>query len=725
MSDDLLLPLDVPTPAGTPPLVVGLDDERALDPSLVGAKAANLACAAVAGMHVVPGEVLTTSATSATSKTGASRVLGAASEPASVVLDERVLEMLDGMWVRVSEYGRHQLAVRSSSTVEDLGESSMAGRFTSVIGVACRDEFIAAVHTVLTSAAGAALADGVAARPMAVLVQRVIHPVCGGVMFGVDPISGDRRLIVVEVSRVGPEAVVGGGVSGALATLNRRGRIVDADEQAAALLPRRLRRRLVRLASRTTGRFAQPQDVEWAVDHDGSLWLLQTRPVTAVAAPAKAAGPLLGPGPFGETFPLPLRRLELDLWLAPASDAVREVMTLLGLTSKARLRASPVLTSVEGWAVCDLDLVGLAERRGGWRSLAPLPAYRHVRAAWRVGALRGTLPTAARRLGQRTTAELSMIGPLGGQDEAQLIALLRRARGVLISLHAHQMLSAILMPDESGASLAASATSLLRQGCADGLDDAEIVARHPMTLGLLPPRIGGLPMPTVPDCSPLDVVVAQGVVAQGVDELVTRDALRLWCRLVQELTARVAAELERRLIDASRLPESCIAHLTLAELEAIVGGGGELPADLPSRAAEPDAAPVPHEFHLGEGGEIVPQQQRTGRGRLGGRGAGGGRAVGPVVHDADGPIPPGAVLVVGSLDPRLAPVIGRLGGLVAETGSVLSHLAILAREHHVATVVGVPDARRRFPPGIELAIDGSTGEVRQTISRTTGKGARR
>ena len=643
-------------------------------------------------------------------------MVGAASEPASVVIDERVLELLDGMWGRVTDHGRHQLAVRSSSTVEDLGASSMAGRFTSVIGVASRDEFVAAVHTVLASAAGAALADGVAARPMAVLVQRVIHPVCGGVMFGVDPISGDRRHIVVEVSRLGPEAVVGGGVSGALATLTHRGRIVDADEQATALLPLRLRRRLVRLASRTTARFAHPQDVEWAVDHDGSLWLLQTRPVTAVAAPVNARGPLIGPGPFGETFPLPLRPLELDLWLAPASDAVREVMTLLGLTSKSRLRDSPVLTSVEGWAVCDLDLIGLAERRGGWRSLAPLPAYRHVRAAWRVGALRGTLPTAARRLGQRTAAELSMIEPLGEQDDAQLVALLRRARAVLLSLHAHQMLCAILLPDESGASLAASATSLLRQGRADRLDDAEIIARHPMTLGLLPPRIGGLPMPSVPDCSPLDVVVAQGI-----DELVTRDALRLWCRLVQELTARVAAELERRLVDASRLPEPCIAHLTLAELEAVVGGGGALPTDLPSRAAEPDAAPVPHTFHLGERGEIVPQQQRTGRGRLGGRGAGGGRAVGPVVHDADGPIPPGAILVVGSLDPRLAPLIGRIGGLVAETGSVLSHLAILAREQHVATVVGVPDARRRFPPGTELAIDGSTGEVRTT----TGKGARR
>jgi len=194
---------------------------------------------------------------------------------------------------------------------------------------------------------------------------------------------------------------------------------------------------------------------------------------------------------------------------------------------------------------------------------------------------------------------------------------------------------------------------------------------------------------------------------------------------VQELTARVAAELERRLVDASMLPESGIAQLTLAELEAVVGGGGALPADLPARVAEPEPAPVPHAFHLGEGGEIVPQQQRTDRGRLGGRGAGGGRAVGPVVHDPDGPIPPGAILVVSSLDPRLAPVIGQLGGLVAETGSVLSHLAILAREQHVATVVGVPEACRRFPPGIELAIDGSTGELRQTIRQTTGRGARR
>jgi rifampicin phosphotransferase len=93
-----------------------------------------------------------------------------------------------------------------------------------------------------------------------------------------------------------------------------------------------------------------------------------------------------------------------------------------------------------------------------------------------------------------------------------------------------------------------------------------------------------------------------------------------------------------------------------------------------------------------------------------GTGAGGGRGAGTVAH---GSAPrPGSVLVVGTLDPRLAPVLPTLAGLVAATGSPLSHLAILAREHGVPTVVGVPGAPDRFPPGTELLVDGATGEVR-------------
>jgi len=73
----------------------------------------------------------------------------------------------------------------------------------------------------------------------------------------------------------------------------------------------------------------------------------------------------------------------------------------------------------------------------------------------------------------------------------------------------------------------------------------------------------------------------------------------------------------------------------------------------------------------------------------------------------------GKVLVVRALDPSLAARLPGLAGLVAESGSTLSHLAILAREHHVPTVVAVHDALHRFPPGCRLLVDGSSGEIRQ------------
>ena len=56
--------------------------------------------------------------------------------------------------------------------------------------------------------------------------------------------------------------------------------------------------------------------------------------------------------------------------------------------------------------------------------------------------------------------------------------------------------------------------------------------------------------------------------------------------------------------------------------------------------------------------------------------------------------------------PAPRPVIPRLAGLVAETGSPLSHLAILAREHGVATVVGFADATSRLRPGEVVTVDG-------------------
>ena len=90
----------------------------------------------------------------------------------------------------------------------------------------------------------------------------------------------------------------------------------------------------------------------------------------------------------------------------------------------------------------------------------------------------------------------------------------------------------------------------------------------------------------------------------------------------------------------------------------------------------------------------------------------GGRGEGPVVHcDSTCTPGPGDVLVVRTLDPSLAAYLPGLGGLVAETGSTLSHLAILAREYDVPTVVGVHDALHRSPVGTRVVVDGATGEL--------------
>jgi pyruvate,water dikinase len=69
------------------------------------------------------------------------------------------------------------------------------------------------------------------------------------------------------------------------------------------------------------------------------------------------------------------------------------------------------------------------------------------------------------------------------------------------------------------------------------------------------------------------------------------------------------------------------------------------------------------------------------------------------------------VLVTTTLTPGLAPLLTRLDGIVAATGSVLSHLAILAREAGVATVVGYANAARDLPEGVEVLVDGETGRV--------------
>jgi pyruvate,water dikinase len=660
----------------TASLIVELTDPQAEDATLVGAKAASLARARRAGLPVMPGWVVTVAGVQAINDLGGCRA---------------VSDVLRGRYER--DDGT-RLVVRSSSTVEDRENSSMAGQFTSVLDVSGWEAFGASVCTVIASARTVEAANS----PIAVLVQPLLEPVAGGVMFGIDPVTGRQDRCVVAAVPGGPDKLVSGEVDGAYYELTSRGRVVEAIDPIPELRKKDLRA-LAHLSKQVTRVFGAPQDVEWAIDGERGLVLLQSRPVTAAATTAD--GPIWGRASVAETFPEPLARLEADLWVPPLADGVRTALRLAGITIP-HARDRELVTTIGGWVVMDLDAIGAAKkRRAVLARLDPRPGARRLRAAWRVGRLRNLLPLLAAEAIADADARLDEVPPVQELTDGQLFGLLRTITPVLNALHAQEVLCGLLVDarasESGGATGSAMAVWALAHGRADNLSDDAIIGRWPAVLALVPPHVG--PRSALPPMEGSRPVLPRPFAD---DMLAAREQLRMRIRWVQELGARAAFALGTRLERAGvlRRAEDVRAY-TLDDLDAAWRTGA---------AAEPEPQPEiptpPEQFRLAEDGSIVPLRDTSGAAA---RGVSAGRHRG-VVRDPGDP-QSGDILVVGSLDPTLAPQLPGLGALVAETGSVLSHLAILAREHGIPTVVGATGAVERFPPGTEIVVDGSTGDI--------------
>jgi phosphohistidine swiveling domain-containing protein len=673
------------TTVGISELVVGLMDPACLDADLVGGKAAALARAAQAGLPVLDARVLTTTFTAEID-----RGADLAGHPA-------IAQVL-------ARFGDLPMVVRSSSTAEDLAASSMAGRFESVLNVVGGDEFVAAVRTVLDSrqraAEGSELADD---HPIAVLVQKFMPAQTGGVLFGVDPVSGRSDRLVVAAGEH-PEEIVSGTASGVRNELDHSGGRTD---KGGPTLRSALRRDLAALAERTAEVFGGPQDMEWMVDAEGTLLLLQSRPVTTLVR-GVPAGPFYGPGPVAETFPDPLSILERDLWVPPLRKAMREALVLSGTCRAEDLEGLPVVVAPGGRVAVDLEITGEVRprKRSLWNRVNPVPAARRLRSAWHIGRLRAALPEIALDLAERTDHELRGVPDVVDLTDRQLVSMLGRCRHLLMSLHAHEILMGLLvdrdLPEVTGASVA---LRVLSEGRRDGRDDADIVAENPIVLALVPPRVG--PRAQLPETTPeLLPPAARRDERAGVAGL-RREALRLRVRWVQELTALAAWEMGVRMAAAGQIPSPQAAcHMHLEDLRLVFLRWREASRLHP---ADDDVGPLPGTFQLSDlGMPIAVHRQGFADEAVG---AGGGLGRGVVTHDIDDP-PRGSILVVTTLRPELAPKLERLGGLVAETGSPLAHLAILAREAGLPTVVGVADAVNRFPEGLEIELDGHTGQIK-------------
>jgi phosphohistidine swiveling domain-containing protein len=230
---------------------------------LVGGKAAGLGALMAAGERVPGGFCLTTEAYRA----------GAIPERAVMAAYEHL--------------GGGPVAVRSSATAEDLPGASFAGQQDTVLDVEGEDALVEAIRQCWDSlgserAAAYRAGQGLEAGDlaMAVVVQAMIAPTAAGVMFTANPLTGTRTETVID-------AVPGLGTGVVDGTTDTDHYVVPGhgplpEHQAhGCLSPDRLRE-LQQTGLRVQRALGSPQDIEFAYDGQGALWLLQSRPITTL-----------------------------------------------------------------------------------------------------------------------------------------------------------------------------------------------------------------------------------------------------------------------------------------------------------------------------------------------------------------------------------------------------------------------------------------------------------
>jgi len=204
------------------------------------------------------------------------------------------------------------LAVRSSATTEDAEDASFAGLQDTYLWVTGAE---AALHSVRSCWASIYSVPSIAYRrkrlipenkvAMAVVVQRMVDARSSGVMFTRSPLTGDRSVITIEGAWGLGSAVVSGEVTPdrfVIAKITGEITVREIRDKHVRHAPaldggtrevtnsEELRRvpcvsdeeldALKEIACKVERHYGRPQDIEWAIDHSGKIFLLQSRPET-------------------------------------------------------------------------------------------------------------------------------------------------------------------------------------------------------------------------------------------------------------------------------------------------------------------------------------------------------------------------------------------------------------------------------------------------------------
>ena len=331
--------------------IVGFEDSQALDPQIVGRKFASLARAAREGFAVPEAVAIITKAHG--------HFLATESWPDG--LREEVIEAARRLDIRQG------VSIRSSATREDLAGQSFAGQYRSFLEVDSEREILRRIEECWESAGSETVRSYLRAvnlqgsdteTPLlAVIVQRMVNSAVAGVAFSRNPLRPDRDEMVIEAVKGHAESLVSGHRSPCRARVHLDGRVsVESGSPSNLRLSRKTPwREIAGLLKRLEKSYGgEALDMEWAVDRGKTLWLLQVRPITALASEEVLP-------PAGAWT----RKIADDLWADRLEPFMAEVMLShaprFDLSRIARLAGItpvlPALTVINGYLYLNCDSI--------------------------------------------------------------------------------------------------------------------------------------------------------------------------------------------------------------------------------------------------------------------------------------------------------------------------------------------------------------------------------
>ncbi|MGW8186752.1 MAG: PEP/pyruvate-binding domain-containing protein, partial [Desulfobacterales bacterium] len=298
--------------------LVQFNDSRALDPGVVGRKFASLARASRLGFAVPSAAAITT-------------------EAHRFFFSNR--RWPDGLAAEVKAAGdmlglSRGLSIRSSAVREDLEDQSFAGQYRSFLRVENGDDLRDKIEKCWLSAEEENVRSYLMAGDrkkttgeiplMGVVLQRMVHAAAAGVAFGRNPLNPARDEIVIEGISGSGETLVNGHVSPYRAYVGGEGHLrIDLPQgsgptahRSDCLLAESDWRRVAALLRGLENSVGEsPLDIEWAIDGDRTLWLLQYRRITTIEEGALTAPP----GTW-------TRRIVDDLWADRLTPFLADIM---------------------------------------------------------------------------------------------------------------------------------------------------------------------------------------------------------------------------------------------------------------------------------------------------------------------------------------------------------------------------------------------------------------